>query len=84
MPKTLPKEYYSMLEEIQAVDFAITELNLYLDTHPEDQEAFKQLTELSEEKQRLLKPFEQKFGSIRPDGIDDHWTWSKGPWPWQV
>ena len=36
MKQQLPDEFYQLLEEIQALDFAIVELTLYLDTHPKD------------------------------------------------
>ena len=40
--KTLTPEFYRELEEIQAVDFVIVDLTLYLHTHPDDLEAVKQ------------------------------------------
>ena len=43
--KNLPPEYYQDLEEIQAIDFALVELTLYLDTHPNDQQAMQQFNE---------------------------------------
>lgn len=30
----LPESYYQLLEKIQAVDFVLVDLTLYLDTHP--------------------------------------------------
>lgn len=50
MSKKMPPEYYQMLEEIQAIDFVIVELNLYLDTHPDDTAAIKQFNEATKKK----------------------------------
>jgi len=46
--KKLSPEYYRDLEEIQAVDFALVELKLYLDTHPNDQQAMQQFNEYTQ------------------------------------
>lgn len=37
--KQLPAEYYQLMEQLQAVDFVLVELTLYLDTHHNDLEA---------------------------------------------
>ena len=34
MTKKLDAEYYQLFEQIQAADFVLVELTLYLDTHP--------------------------------------------------
>ena len=34
--KQMPPEYYQLMEQLQAVDFVLVELTLYLDTHNED------------------------------------------------
>jgi len=34
--KQVPAEYYQMMEQLQAVDFVLVELTLYLDTHNDD------------------------------------------------
>ena len=54
--KQLPPEYYSELEEIQAVDFVIVELVLYLHTHPDDLEAVKQYNEYVKLSKSLKNP----------------------------
>ena len=76
-------KYYELLHEIQQVDFALVELNLYLNTHPMDQQAIMQFNELVQRSQMLKKNFEsmRNFGeSFSPTP----WSWSNTPWPWQV
>lgn len=87
MHKTLPKEYYQMLEEIQAVDFVITELVLYLDTHPTDNLAISQYNQYSQYSKQIKEKFEAIFGPLQQRNTtqtNEQWTWNEGPWPWQV
>lgn len=83
----LPQEFYDLMENIQAIDFVIVELNLYLDTHPEDLEAIKQFNTYSKESRELKKTFEAKFGPLQGFGnsYSTHpWAWVEAPWPWQI
>ncbi len=83
----LPKEYYKELEEIQAIDFVVHELTLYLDTHPHDQNAILQFQQFTHYKQQIKRDFENRYGSLLQNTAgpsDNQWTWGQGPWPWQV
>jgi spore coat protein JB len=87
MTKTLPPEYYQLMEEIQAVDFVIVELTLYLDTHPTDQQAIYQYNQYAQYSKKIKKNFSAKFGPLHQGGVthtNDSWSWGTGPWPWQV
>ena len=87
MKSQLPDEYYQLLEEIQALDFALVELTLYLDTHPNDLEAMQQFNELSHQTRQLKQQFEKKFGALQQFGnsyTDANWSWGTTPWPWQI
>ncbi len=87
MAEFMPKAYYQYLHELQSVDFVLVELTLYLDTHPEDSQAFAQFTQFQRRKQNLMQQFETTFGPLREYGNSPSlasWTWSRGPWPWQV
>ena len=54
----MPKAYYRLLEELQAVDFVLVELNLYLDTHPQDLNALKQYNRFAQERKKIAGEFE--------------------------
>ena len=87
LSKNLPPEFYQLLEEIQAIDFVLVELNLYLDTHPQDFEAIKQFNENAMKSMELKANFEQKFGPLMNFGrsfSNYPWNWIDTPWPWQV
>ena len=72
------------LGELMAIDFVIKELNLYLDTHKDDAEAFqtlKTMLELYEEgKERYVK----KYGPLTVYDLKyaNTFTWLCDPWPW--
>ncbi|TCT25605.1 spore coat protein JB [Melghiribacillus thermohalophilus] len=86
MNKTMPPEYYRQLEEIQAIDFVLVELTLYLDTHPKDKEAIEQYNHYARQSKKMKKEFEKQFGPLlQYQSYSGYpWTWDNTPWPWQV
>ncbi|WP_226670531.1 spore coat protein CotJB [Metabacillus litoralis] len=85
--KQLPDEYYQLLGEIQAIDFVLVELTLYLDTHPDDIQALQQFNQAAVNSKQLKQVFESKFGMLQQFGgsfADANWSWGTAPWPWQV
>ncbi|MGV2938405.1 spore coat protein CotJB [Mesobacillus sp. LC4] len=85
--KQLPKEFYAAMEELQAVDFVLVDLTLYLDTHPEDYEAINQFNQFAKERRRLKKVVESMYGPLQQFGNSYSgypWNWDDSPWPWQV
>ena len=73
------------LGELMGLDFMIKELNLYLDTHPEDEEAFalmKSVIGLAEEgREKYVK----MYGPISVSDLKkcSKYTWLRDPWPWE-
>ncbi|WP_067622817.1 spore coat protein CotJB [Alicyclobacillus acidiphilus] len=77
--------YYAALQQLQSVDFSLVELNLYLDTHPEDNQAMRQYNELRTQRQMIVQNFENQFGPLTNFGdTTSTQLWNVGPWPWQV
>lgn len=71
--------------ELQAMGFAVHELALYLDTHPDDQEALQ-----------LYRKYQQMFDAAKKQNTmncrplnhmtvtdDKKYTWLCDPWPWE-
>lgn len=72
------------LGEVQALDFALVELGMYLDTHPDDTDAimlFRQYAKAYEEKKAA---YEEAYGPLKMSsaGKGDRWNWIDNPWPW--
>jgi spore coat protein JB len=85
--KQMPKEYYELLEQLQAVDFALVDLTLYLDTHPQDYQAIQQFNQLAQKRKQLKKQYETSYGPLQQYGnsySNYPWNWDDTPWPWQV
>lgn len=87
MQPTLPQEFYQWMEELQAVDFVLVELTLYLDTHPQDQSAVQQFNQFAKQRKQIKRAIESKYGPLQQYGNSYSgmpWNWSDGPWPWQI
>jgi spore coat protein JB len=85
--KQLPPEFYALMEELQAVDFVLVDLTLYLDTHPYDYEAIAQYNNLAKQRGHLKKQIESIYGPLQQYGNSYSgypWNWDDGPWPWQL
>jgi spore coat protein JB len=85
--KQLPPEFYALMEELQAVDFVLVDLTLYLDTHPNDYEAIQQYNTCAKQRGLLKKQIESLYGPLQQYGNSYSgypWNWDDGPWPWQL
>ncbi len=73
-------------EELMALCFAVHELGLYLDTHPQDSEAFELFKMYSKLYNEYLEKYQQKFGPItmRAAAEGDRFAWIENPWPWEL
>ena len=74
-----------MLRRIDAVDFAIDEMTLYLDTHPSDSRALKTLEQYRKRRAELIGEYESRFGPYiltSNDVTGSRWSWVDNPWPW--
>ena len=74
-----------LLKAIKKYDFALKELNLYLDTHPNCRRALAMLRKYSELRSKAAAEYSARFGPIVPEqsDSDQHWTWIDDPWPWE-
>ena len=74
------------LAELQALDFAIVELALYLDTHREDSEALELYRKYQELYQRCRQIYEKKYGPLSHSSAGDgeDYPWLNDPWPWDL
>lgn len=74
------------MTELMAIDFVVDELELYLDTHWEDGEAFAlyqtMLAMQKEARERMVR----LCGPIcQTDQLGmDAYRWLNGPWPWEL
>ncbi len=71
------------LLEIQKLDFVITDLNLYLDMHPEDEYAYRMFTRYVEDCKKKKDEYTRIFGPLVLEDLTENYEWSKGVWPWE-
>ncbi|MCM3785679.1 spore coat protein CotJB [Neobacillus mesonae] len=88
MNNPIDENYYKLLHELQALDFVLVELTLYLDTHPDDPAALEQFNLYARTRRDLADQFEALYGPLLQFGQSGaqqpYYQWSKSPWPWQV
>ena len=72
--------------ELMALDFVVQELKLYLDTHPDDAEAFESLKTCIRLSMEGQARYVEQYGPISFDDVrfDDTYTSVDAPWPWQL
>ena len=75
----------AMLNEIMALNFAINDLTLYLDTHPECTSAMQKHDEYVQKVRTLATEYQNLYGplTINFNSNNDYWQWSESPWPWE-
>ena len=75
-----------MLTCIDALSFAMIDLNLYLDIYPNSKEYIDLFNRYRIEKNNLVKEYENKYGPLTLDSDANNtypWTWDRMPWPWE-
>lgn len=74
------------LSQIQALQFVLQELALYLDTHQDDQEAFA----LFQQYTKLLNSAREAYDAGNAPltraaaAKQQSWQWASSPWPWDL
>ena len=78
-------EKEEMLVNIGEYSFMMHDINLYLDVHPNDEEALRKFTEYRNIANDLITKYERKYGPLCVKGISNDKTpfaWENGKWPW--
>ena len=82
--KLVPKdEQEKLLFQVMALSFAINDLNLYLDLHPQDKEVMDLFNRYVGEEKELCQAYVKKYGPLEvKETIGNQFTWINSPWPW--
>ena len=72
------------LTELMAIDFVADELELYLDTHPDDSEAFSMYQAFLALQKEAHERYAREFGPIQQSDMlgMSCYSWLHDPWPW--
>jgi spore coat protein JB len=78
---TLPS---TPLVQLQALEFVLLELGIYLDTHPDDTEAFTLFKQYAAMEKAAKSAYESKYGPLMKASAatGDSYRWLQEPWPW--
>lgn len=79
-------EQAEILTDIDSLGFAMTDLNLYLDIYPDDQNAINLYNQYRSQKDEIIKIYESKYGPIALNSEALNaipWAWDNKPWPWE-
>ena len=85
-PLNITNKKEELLYNILMYKFALTELNLYLDTNPNNSQMINLYNKYLQEEKKLCNQYEKIYGPLTVDteSIDnDSWRWIKSPWPWE-
>lgn len=79
-----------LLKQVQQADFVVTELTLYTNTHPNDQEALQQWRDAIKVAATVRRQYEKIYGPLSlkaiptEEALEVGWRWNQPPWPWQL
>ena len=75
-----------MLRQMTAEQFAAYDMQLYLDTHPNDLIALEMFQNYHKNLAEFRKEYESMYGPISSYNAvnNDKWMWVNNPWPWEV
>ncbi len=73
------------LLEVQMYAFIAHEINLFLDTHPDNQRMIKLYVDYANKAKDAQKTFEKDYGPLSVQNTTDKipFEWVDGPWPWE-
>ena len=71
------------LTQLQALEFVVLELGLYLDTHTDDAEAYTLFKQYAAMERSARAAYESKYGPLMQSASDfGDYRWLDEPWPW--
>ena len=79
------KEYTreELMMKIKSYNFAIIELGLYLNTHPDDEEALCLHNAYTKKLKDLKDKYQKVYGPLSIYYPCNKWRWLEEPWPWE-
>lgn len=79
-------EQAELLTYVDALTFAMIDLNLYLDVYPNDRGALELFNQYRMQADEYTKKYESKYGPLEltSNSLNTFpWAWDNAPWPWE-
>ena len=74
----------ALLKQVTMLDFTVIDLQLFLNTHPNDKEAWNMFHASAKNAAAAREKFESQFGPLTAAAATESQPWIPEPWPWQV
>ena len=73
------------LNTVRELAFAAHEINLFLDSHPNNRMALRYFRKYCDEMKKAVAAFEESYGPLTANANTscEEWAWVKRPWPWE-
>jgi len=74
-----------LFHTIQVSSFALDDLTLFLDTHPDCADAIALYNQQKAIRAQAIKEYTEAYGPITRYQVDTNqgWSWTETPWPWE-
>lgn len=74
-----------LFNTIQQYGFALDEIRIYLDTHPNCKNGLEYFHKYKKLQQEAVSEYNRLYGPITSEQVEskDKWTWVDEPWPWE-
>ena len=74
-----------IIQNVYELGFVMTEMLLYLDTHPNDQEAIEYYTVMKRRYNDAVEAYELNIGPLTftSTSVDNYFNWEATPLPWE-
>lgn len=74
-----------LLKLVYQTGFAMDDVNLFLDTHPCDQNALNYYQYVSRLRSEAMAAYQAQCGPLMVDQVKscDYWNWVDDKWPWE-
>ena len=75
-----------LMRKIQEISFVLVDLNLFLDSHPDNVMALDYFRDMQKAYAQLQAEYELMYGPLTAFDTDTErgWMWVETPWPWEL
>lgn len=74
----------ALMKQINEASFAMDDVLLFLDTHPDSQEAMQYYQNAVNLRKNAMDAYQRQFGPLLVDDVTGNgWSWVTEKWPWE-
>ena len=74
----------SLMQQIDEASFAMDDVALFLDTHPNDTAAMQYYKNVVTMRKNAMDAYESQFGPLMIENVNGcSWDWVTEKWPWE-